>query len=145
MDSTFADAYAYLGYIYLKTRRLADAEGQLQKAIALDSLVAWQHINLGLVYARTGRYADADQQFSIGLTLDDANAKDIAVNYAVLYSLQGKLDNAFNYLEQALEKGYQHDPWNVDILEDPALALLRAQTLRWEALMEKYIAEPEKD
>ncbi len=145
LDSTFADAYAYLGYIYLKTRRLADAEGQLQKAIALDSLVAWQHINLGLVYARTGRYADADQQFSIGLTLDDANAKDIAVNYAVLYSLQGKLDNAFNYLEQALEKGYQHDPWNVDILEDPALALLRAQTLRWEALMEKYIAEPEKD
>ncbi|MCB0535215.1 MAG: tetratricopeptide repeat protein, partial [Saprospiraceae bacterium] len=144
-DSTSFHSYNNLGYIYLKDSQLGKAETAFLKVIGLDSLHPYSYPNLGLVYARTGRYAEAEKMFEKGLELDTANAKNISANYAILYSLQGQTDKAFTALEQAFQKGYKPDDKHIELAKDPALAPLREQKERWDALMNKYFPDHPKN
>ena len=56
-------------------------------------------------------------------------------------SLLGKLDKAFEALEQVAKMGYDYN-W---MQKDPDLAPLRAQTDRWTALMKKHFPNKFKD
>jgi hypothetical protein len=47
--------------------------------------------------------------FEKGLSINPAFAKNISVNYAILYCLQGMTDKGFESLEQAFQKGYKKD------------------------------------
>jgi len=63
------------------------------------------------------------------------------MNYAVLYSSQNQIDKAFEYFQQSLQEGYKYEDIHIDIINDPALQVLRDQTLRWDALMKKYFPD----
>ncbi|MCC7026617.1 MAG: tetratricopeptide repeat protein [Saprospiraceae bacterium] len=61
--------------------------------------------------------------------------------FTCIMSLLGKLDKAFEALEQVAKMGYDYN-W---MQKDPDLAPLRAQTDRWTALMKKHFPNKFKD
>ena len=140
VDSNYVYTYEDLAIVYDKTRRYTEAEQQLKKAIQLDS-TAWSFNRLGLIYFNSDQFAEAEQQFKIASQLDSTYTMPI-YNLACLASYQHKVEEAYEWLEQALDKGYS----DYDFMQtDTDLPPLRAQTERWEALMKKYFPEQYKN
>ena len=82
----------------LQRGRLAEAEQQFRRVIALAPRDPLGYANLGLTYLRAGRTADAESQLDRARRLDPANV-DVALTLAKLYSLTGRRDQARRLLE----------------------------------------------
>ncbi|HNB31966.1 MAG TPA: tetratricopeptide repeat protein, partial [Saprospiraceae bacterium] len=171
LDSTLINNWTSLGSVYNRSKRYAEAEKVLRKALILDStsVTAWN--GLGFCYFNTGRYQDAEPIFlrivrnndryiagwnNLGNIYRELNRPEEAekmyakafsidssfmptyINYIQLKSKLNDPEAGFVYLEKLLKLGYN----NYTALqgEDP-YALLRAQSERWKALMQKYFPE----
>jgi Flp pilus assembly protein TadD len=93
-----AELYCDLGYSMYLQRCWAEAEGNLQQAISMNSDLARAHNNLALVLARTDRPDEALRQFALG----GANPADAHVNLALTLALDGHFDEARQHYRQAL-------------------------------------------
>ena len=82
-----------VGLDHLQRGRLAEAEQEFRKVIALAPRDPLGYANLGLTYLRAGRYADAESRFQRARQLDPTSL-ETALNLAKLYSLTGRLDDA---------------------------------------------------
>lgn len=80
---TEAQAQAYLGDLLLHSNR-ADAEGYLQKALALDPDLAMAHASLGLLRVREGKDAEARQSLERAVA---ANSQNYLIHYYYAYAL----------------------------------------------------------
>src|SRR6267143_1364953 len=78
-----------IGLEHLQRGRLAEAEQEFRKVIALAPRDPLGHANLGLTYLRAGRYAEAESELDRARRLDPKNP-DIALIVAKLYSLTGR-------------------------------------------------------
>src|SRR5437899_6814306 len=81
----------------LQRGRLAEAEQEFRRVIALAPRDPLGYANLGLTYLRAGRYADAEVQLKRARRLDPKNA-DIALIMAKLYALTGRPADAHQVL-----------------------------------------------
>ena len=81
----------------LQRGRLADAEREFRKVIALAPRDPLGYANLGLTYLRAGRYGDAEPQLQRARRLDTANV-DVALSLAKLYALTNRPDEAHKLL-----------------------------------------------
>src|SRR2546428_7425399 len=77
----------------LQRGRLAEAEQEFRKVIALAPRDPLGYANLGLTYLRAGRYGDAESQLQRARRLDTANV-DVALSLAKLYALTNRPDEA---------------------------------------------------
>jgi len=82
----------------LQRGRLAEAEQQFRKVIALAPRDPLGYANLGLTYLRGGRYGDAESQLERARRLDPANV-EVALMLAKLYSLTNRREQARRLLE----------------------------------------------
>ncbi len=145
LDPNYLEAIRFLGHCYVRTNRYEEAEQLYLKVLSLDSLYATQrgvHANLGVVYTQTNRYREADHMFQQGLKLRIGYEKIVFVGYALLYSLQGETEKAFEFLEKGV--GCKLVEAYVDLKKDPGLAPMREQKVRWEGLMKLYFPEDEE-
>src|SRR6267143_5070999 len=78
-----------IGLEHLQRGRLAEAEQEFRKVVALAPRDPLGHANLGLTYLRAGRYAEAESELDRARRLDPKNP-DIALIVAKLYSLTGR-------------------------------------------------------
>jgi len=90
-----------LGAIYGRRNRLAEAEEQFKRAIALKPDYAEAHANLGSVYGRTGRIEDAIKETEQALALDP-NSLLALRNLGFAYAQMGRTDEARKLLQRAL-------------------------------------------
>lgn len=137
IDSTFIYAHSNLGNIYLNTGLLPEAEKQYQRAIQVDGSYPMAHGNIGIVYYLTNRMELAEMSFKRALELEP---KDPSFNYniACFYYGQNENDQAFQFLTKALEFGYNDYK---GLQEDPSLQTLRADTEKWNALMQRFFPD----
>src|SRR3989442_3745794 len=84
----------------LQRGRLAQAEQEFRKVIALAPRDPLGYANLGLTYLRAGRYRDAESQLQRAQRLDTANV-DIALSLAKLYALTNRPDEARKLLARS--------------------------------------------
>jgi len=77
----------------LQRGRLAEAEQEFKKVIAIAPRDPLGFANLGLTYLRAGRYRDAEAQLERARRLDAANV-DVALTLAKLYSLTNRPEDA---------------------------------------------------
>src|SRR5712691_3706587 len=84
----------------LQRGRLAEAEQEFRKVIALAPRDPLGYANLGLTYLRAGRYRDAESQLQRAQRLDTANV-DIALSLAKLYALTNRPDEARKLLARS--------------------------------------------
>ena len=96
-----------LGVGFLERGRLAEAEEQFKKIVALAPNDPFGYANLGLTYLEAGRYAEAEPQLRRARELDPSNA-DVGRMTAKLYALTNRPADARATLEQ-LERAQPRD------------------------------------
>ena len=82
-----------LGYYYLKSGKLQEAEAHLLKAIETDSSYPIPHNNLGVVYLEQGRLEQAEEEFRRAVELK-RNYSKAQYNLAVALFRQGRYIDA---------------------------------------------------
>jgi tetratricopeptide (TPR) repeat protein len=139
LASNFALLYKGLGNVYVATTRYAEAELHFKKVIELDSFDANSRQLLGMVYFKTNRHDQAKQHFlkAISLNLNNSSAM---VGMAYVLAVEGKIDGAIGYIEQAIAKGSTLE----QLEKDEDLAQLR-NTPEWKEFMKKSFPENIKD
>ena len=102
--------YNDLGHAYFKTDQLELAEKMYFKGLELDSIKLIIYKNLGFLYYMSKNY---DRSMDINLkwsALDKENSMPY-FNIACVVSLQGKGEEAVNWLEKAIIKGFINYDW----------------------------------
>jgi tetratricopeptide (TPR) repeat protein len=160
LDPVWSEAHLYLGLAYYLAHRLEEAADALQMALSLSPGVTIPQYVLGKVLLAQGDAPAAlvamEQETSDFLrlkgraivqhALGDARASDAALqemietwgaleatHIAQVYSFRGEVDNAFDWLELALDT---RDGGLIFLLLEPLLANLHDDP-RWEPLLDK--------
>ena len=97
-----SEAYYNLGTLCLRTKKLSEAEGYLERAVQLQPNYAEAWNNLGTIAAEQGRSDEAVGNFQHSLSLKPGYAVAL-VNLGNLYRHRGDYDQAAKFLAQALE------------------------------------------
>jgi tetratricopeptide (TPR) repeat protein len=101
-----AEYWDLVGNTYLELNQLDDAQKVLEKAIEIDPTYPPAHYDLGLVFSRRkGQENEAMKLFKHAITL---NPDGPLPYYAIscLYSLQNKKKSALNFLQKAIQRGF---------------------------------------
>ena len=105
--------------------------------IEQETSEAWRMIGLPMVYHALGRHADSDAALA---ALIARYAKDGPYNIAYVYAFRGDADQAFAWLDRAVE--YQ-DPGIGDIVSENLFAKIRSDP-RWLPFLRKLGKAPEQ-
>lgn len=106
---------------YKNNEDLDSAVFYLKKSIVKEP-TARAYCELGNVYKQKKNHKDALQAYKLAEQMDYAPFSNLLYNIATVYALQDKVEEAGNYLEFAMQAGFN----NMDKIEkDPELALLR--------------------
>lgn len=122
---------------------LDSAEVYLKKSL-LKEPSARAYCELGNVYKKKAKYDDALAAYKISEQLDYAPFSNILYNIATVYSLEEKPEEAANYLEFAMQAGFN----NLDKIEnDPDLKSLREEEWTYRNALNKGLrgmSDPDK-
>ena len=111
-----------------------DAAGALAE-IERETSVAWRRIGLPMAYHALGRKADSDGALA---ELIEKDAEDSAVNIASVYAFRGESDEAFEWLDKAVE---YRDTGLAEIGSDILFANIRSDP-RWLPFLERLGRTP---
>lgn len=116
-----------------KNKLLGNAEIELNKALEINPSFIEALLNRGVIYMNLGQFNKAEIDLKNGLNINSKNP-EINYNLACLYSLTNKLDLAADYLDQALENGFNQ----IDSLRnDPDISQLR-NTKEFRKILDKH-------
>ena len=82
-----------------------EARKKCTEAVALDPGFSQGYTCLGVSYYLRDRYDEAFEQYAKALEADPAN-RDVYYNMASIYAIQGKADEAIQYLKLSVLNGY---------------------------------------
>lgn len=122
----FEPALTNLGGIYLRQRRLVEAQRVFEKAYALDSTSAENCINLGHVYLELGRLDEAERLL-VGAV--KAAPQSALAHFLLGTALAGR--GAYQEAESSLLRAIELDPAGTAAAQ-LALANLFLKTQRWQ-------------
>jgi serine/threonine-protein kinase len=126
MHRNYRLVHVYLTEAYVGKEMYREAVAELQKGLALSGAGSWETSILAHIYGRMGRTEEARGLLSGILSSSDAAPYDVALAYAGL----GENDNAFKWLEKALqERSGSFNELNADpifdrLRPDPRFAVL---------------------
>lgn len=103
LDANYALAYNHLGWMYLLTHRYSEAKPNLLKAIQLDSAMASPYTFLAMIDYKSKHLNEAKAAFLKSLKIDPDFAPAM-FGMAYLLSSNGETKEAYEYLEQAIQK-----------------------------------------
>lgn len=127
-------ANASLGYIAQRGKRYEEAAAYYEAAIQFHPYFANAHYDLGFLFlSELHRYPEAEEHFRAYVQLQPGDAEG-KVLVACALSQQGRAEPALQWLEQALEEGYQGFD---DLRSTPFLERLRADP-RFAELIGRY-------
>ena len=113
-----------------------DAQGALAE-IEQETSEAWKMIGLPMAYHALGRKADSDDALS---ALIAKYEKDNSYNIAYVYAFRGEADQAFAWLDKALE---YHDPGLAEIVVENLFDKIHSDP-RWLPFLRKVGKAPEQ-
>jgi TolB-like protein/cytochrome c-type biogenesis protein CcmH/NrfG len=128
-----ANAHAQLGNALLLK---GDAQGALAE-IEKETSEVWKMIGLPMAYRALGRKADSDAALAALIAKDE---KDGPSNIAYVYAYRGEADEAFEWLDKAIEYS---DPGLNDIMTENLIDNLHADP-RWLQFLRKIGKAPEQ-
>ncbi|HXJ95844.1 MAG TPA: serine/threonine-protein kinase [Terriglobia bacterium] len=113
------DALGNLAYVHLKEgkypeaetlyRELVDTEARMNGPESIDNVADMEE--LAVTYARQGRYRDASQLFHQAIDITEKNKETSLTNigwynFACAAAIAGRRDEAFDYLHEAISRGF---------------------------------------
>ncbi len=138
------DALGDLAYVYLKEGKYADAEKLFHEVVetlthvaGADNIAITGNMEeLAITYAREGRYADASRFFQQAIGIAEKDNSGLVklgwYNFACAAAFTGHRDDAFRYLQEAIDHGFAYPD---DISGDKDLASLHGDP-RFAAIIE---------
>ena len=129
-DENDAKAYYNLGVFLSGLNRKEEAEGIYRTAIEKDENYAKAYFNLGMLMIDLNRKEEAEGLFRTAIENDENDATSY-YNIACLRALAGDVQTAFEFLQQAILKGFDDKAW---AWNDPDLEILR-QDPRFEKIV----------
>ncbi|MEI2695107.1 MAG: caspase family protein [Saprospiraceae bacterium] len=132
-DSLFVIPYIQLGNLYIQMKKFKDAESILNKGMLLDPKNSYIHLNLGNASYFSSKMDQALTHWKISSQNSQIDHR-ASFNLACVYSSEKNFDQAYQYLERAIQQGA---PYN-ELINDSDLALLKIETMRWESLLQNY-------
>ena len=145
LNSTFWMPYANLGVMYQSLQRWEESEKMVQKSIEYGPPIGELVVILGNSFTHLpGRLEDAKKTLDKGLKMSPNNPD--AFIYLAQWSIKkNQMGEAWQYLEQGLEKGFGNGQLErSDLQEGPDFEGMRKER-KWEELMMKYFPEESKD
>ena len=132
MVPNYSDAQRLLAYNSFIEGDSSRAVKEARKAVEMAYGIGWSQITLAIVLAQDGQ---ADEAIEILNNLQDSRDKvNISpLGIALIYTYLGDNDNAFKYLEEAIE---YRDQWMVSLKYGPEYEPLRSDS-RFDTLIEK--------
>lgn len=146
LDRTFAQAWNNLGTTYYLKKKAKKSIKYYRRAIKLNPLSATYHVNLGTAYFTRKKYKKTFEEFRTAIKLDpevllqssrqgtEVEARHVTARFyfymAKVYASLGDASKAVQYLERAMENGFDnrnqilHDPDMKKISKDPAFTTL---------------------
>lgn len=95
-------ALSLLGRLYLRQKRLTEAERCFAAVLNLKPDDVYARLNLGVVLRTQGRLSEAERQFLSAVEVDP-RFEEALVSLGTLYREQGRLDEAIVRFEQVLD------------------------------------------
>jgi protein O-mannosyl-transferase len=141
LDSMYLQSYNSLGFGYLSTGRLAEAEQTFVKGLSLadHGIFPNPHKHLGMVYLKTQRPAEARKSFQKAISINP-NYVPAILSMAYAYAYEGKTNEALLHLETAVQKGIGYE----QLERDAELNSLRALP-EWKIFIKKHFPDKGKD
>ncbi len=141
LDTTFWMAYANLGILYQILQRWEESKDMTQKTIQYGPPIGVLVAMLGNTYTHLpDRLEEAKKTLDKALEMDADSP--ITYFYLAQWSIKmNQMEEAWQYLEQGLEKGFGNGQLTVsDLQEEPDFEQMRKEA-RWGELMERYFPE----
>ncbi|MBK6699483.1 MAG: tetratricopeptide repeat protein [Saprospiraceae bacterium] len=138
-DTTYEDPIFNLLNCYPIGITIEEGNEICKKLLIMDSMSIIHCQQVAYFYVKSNNPVLAE--YYINKTSIGNESLEYFYTFTCIMSLLGKIDKAFEALEQVAKMGYDYT-W---MQKDPDLAPLRAQTDRWTALMKKYFPEKFKD
>ncbi|MCB0628167.1 MAG: tetratricopeptide repeat protein [Saprospiraceae bacterium] len=133
LDESNTDALYELAEVLREQGRYQEAEEKFLALLEIDPMDIFAWYELGYIYLETGFNEDAAECFEAILDIDESDA-DALYELSRLAAIDEDIDLALDYLERALESGFDDEEF---IREDPDLENL-LDTERFDELMEQY-------
>ena len=145
LDSTFWAPYVNLGVIYQSFQRYEESEIMTLKSIKFGPPLGLLHAILGNAYTHLPSCLE-DAKKELDTALDMSPDDPDTYIYLAQWSLKkNQPEQAWQYLEQGLEKGIGNGELKVeDLQEGPDFEGMRKEA-KWGELMKKYFPEGVKD
>ncbi len=134
IDPQSADNLVFCGEAHQRLKEYDLALSFLDKTDAIDPKNSLSHLTRGYIHLYQKRYADAEREFKLALEFSSENPKRF-YNLACMYSVKGDKSQSMQWLEKALEKGFNEF---VLLKYNPDLRTIRG-TQEYEALLRKYV------
>lgn len=132
-DVNAQETYYFLGNIYLKTTRPEKAREAFEMTIRLNPAHPYAHFGLGIALKQLNKERQAIEAFLKNLEITPDYLSPY-YSISIIYAAQDQPEQALDYLEKALEKGYGN---REKIAEEPAFEGLR-QSETFRKLIDKY-------
>ena len=99
LNPNFANAYNYLGYLYLYQGRYAEAENAMRRYAFVAPDLANPHDSLGEVLLTIGRYEEAEQELRTAMA-KQPDFVHAPMNLAYIHLARGEVPKALDLIEQ---------------------------------------------
>lgn len=141
LDFPFAHPFAYngLGQLYMKQNNFSEAEKYFEKAIESNPYFKPAYLQKANLCLKTAQFEAAKASIDKLLELNPDN--EIAAVLLAQWSVKtNQLENAWRYLNDGLEKGYN----DLENLKSESDFNEMRKNPKWEALMKQYFPEQYK-
>jgi len=118
LDSNNAYAFRMFGLSLMKLGEIPAAEQAVRRSVELAPNDAKNHMLLALLCHSLDRPGEVESHFKAAITADPLLSEPY-YNLALIYSRDGRIKDAKNYYDQALERGALPDPELEDLLAKP--------------------------
>ena len=137
MVPNYSEAQRLLAYNSFIEGNSERAVEEARKAVEMAQGLGWSQITLSIVLAQNGQSDEAKEILeNLKAYMDKVNISPLGIG--LIHAYLGDFDNAFNYLEEAIE---YKDTWLVSLKYGPEFEPLRSDP-RFDALIDK-IGYPE--
>jgi adenylate cyclase len=104
LDGAYADAHAFLGWLYAMTGQYDQALSHGEKAVALNPNSAESHMRYGKILTQVGKYQESISELQTAIRLNPIPPNVYLYSLGLTYCFNGQYDQAILWCEEAVRE-----------------------------------------
>ena len=104
LNDAYADAYAFLGWLFAMTGQYDKALAHGEKAVALNPNSAESHMRYGKILTQAGKYKESISELQTAISLNPIPPNVYLYSLGLSYCFDGQYDQAIKWCERAVRE-----------------------------------------